>query len=77
MKAPVSLNVQVWDHDTFTKDDFLGQFDVHLEKSVDTDQWFTLEGRGKDEVISGQVHLRVLMESYADLQKRYSAPQLK
>lgn len=50
MKAPLTLNVQVWDKDTFRPDDFLGQFDMVLngsDKPTELDQWFPLEGRGK------------------------------
>lgn len=50
VKAPLTLNVQVWDKDTFRPDDFLGQFDMVLngsDKPTELDQWFPLEGRGK------------------------------
>jgi len=68
------LQFQVWDRSLFSPN-FMGQLEIKLssiETYDDHEKWFTLEGRGKDEEVSGELYLKIYYERYADLIKRYS-----
>lgn len=59
------LKVQVYDHDQFGTNDFLGEIVMPLyilEMGEVIDKWYDLEPReGRDEVVSGSIHLQVTM----------------
>jgi Ca2+-dependent lipid-binding protein len=59
------LKVQVYDHDQFGSNDFLGEIVIpllELEIGEVIDKWYDLEPReGRDEVVSGSIHLQVTM----------------
>jgi serine/threonine protein kinase len=66
------IHIEVWDKDTFTPDDFLGQVDLkfaQLTVGQELDQWFPLKRRKHDEFVCGQLHLRIL---YQHEQKKIS-----
>jgi len=59
------LKIQVYDHDQFGSNDFLGEIMIpllELEMGEVIDKWYDLEPReGRDEVVSGSIHLQVTM----------------
>lgn len=60
------IHIEMWDKDTFTPDDFLGQVDIQLaelEPGVELRRWYTLKRRRADEFVCGQLHLQILYET--------------
>jgi len=73
-KSSDKLNIEVWDSSVFSNN-FMGQIEIKLssiEASNDGYKWYTLEGRGKDEEVSGEICLKIYFERYSDLIRRYS-----
>jgi len=63
-----TLEVTVWDHDTFRKDDFMGQVNIQLYEAAqlgDSKKWYPLQPRKPEEHITGEVFLRILITAAA------------
>jgi Ca2+-dependent lipid-binding protein len=59
------LRIQVYDHDQFGSNDFLGEIIIPLDVmdvGQVVDKWYDLEPRqGKDDEVSGSIHLQIVM----------------
>jgi hypothetical protein len=67
-----AVHIQVW-HDSLLKT-FLGQLDLPIPPFGEKDavcDWFTLEGRSRDEAISGDLRVSVELTSLGALKKKY------
>lgn len=59
------LLITLWDHDKFSKDDFMGQIMLDLSALPDEkDAWFPVAERaGSHDEVAGEVHLKILYVS--------------
>jgi hypothetical protein len=64
------LIIEVWDHDTFTSDDFMGYIQMKLPSSVGTfSEWCVLQER--NEPVKGSIHVHITTRTVEEVCKVY------